>query len=1162
MFVDRDSGAQEDSFPESTRRTLRYDARDGGHAVDVPAEGYAPIPRARAPEPESAPAEATQPAVRLDGDWIQTMDTASGDLYYCNLRTGESSWEPPPKVPPPTPQETASLLAMPVAMPRSAAPARFVNPDSNSTPPATPPRDVVPKRFGKPRDALPSATRPWERFSKRASLAAKGGASFRGASRYAAEAVEAVTKTVLDVAPDVVPGVAAAAQKKTETARAWRAARCKRTGRRYFYEPATRRTSWTVLSESSDEDAPPPPPLESVSNAGMAGDGIGRRASETSSADASLVLRPTARPPASPTFARSRNAPGSSPTGIARGTRALFVSPKTREHKPAWDSKSPEDATREEAARARGAALRAARAEAPRVSSVPSATTLSPRRAAAEGTAAPSPATLAKMEVLKRRSSSAHERRLAYGEQVRARTFAETNIAVATESRRVAETTSVSPLTSTLSRKTSLVSSSPSSPTAFPSPSSRVSERRPTPARRASSRRSMSLRGQPSEPGKEKAEERHNPFAAAAAEERAATTLQARARGFLARKRAREIRARAATKSGAEVPRCPRTNATNATNADERARAEPSAVSSAKLEAERSRESVPPGLMIKESVNDRADRTSRLDENKAESERRDATRRLSARNASFPEPEPVVFALDSERVQDARLPFEAYAATHFTKPYVSDPSGKKRDDRGCFGFCRSAEARRRPRADDPSAAASHASSPIRVALTAAAEALGASSAAAALFRALLDHAGDDRSSSRTKKARAQTEATKQTNPSSLFFTRPFSKDAEPFSRKRLLDALARDDAFGAAMRDEWYCQVLKQTSNHPNAERELRVWRLVYLAACAFAPSEALAPYVLARCRDAAAGKAAANADTKSPSFRDGGADSKISNSGGKTSIERRNDHDAFGDAANRQLAVVAELTRARLAAALAQGASLGVLGDETRARAADRAFLDIDAIPAFGATLEELACLEARADTSPESASPTPFVPRALLALLRTVERNGAARGLFRGAPEDAAAAAALARAATRARGLEAAADRATPGVAAELVKLVLRGLALPVIPVNMHAACLASEASPQGVVRALAPLPAAHRAALAATTRAAAAAAADAFGAPASGEAARAAEAIAAELAPCLMFPAAGTGEDEAADEASGRAAFVTRLIRVMLMHASAAESASAKA
>ena len=105
MLVDRDS--REDAVPESTRRTLRYDARDGGNAADVPADGYAPIPQTRAPEPESAPAESTQPAVRLDGDWIQTMDASSGDLYYCNLKTGESSWDPPPKVPPPTPQETA-----------------------------------------------------------------------------------------------------------------------------------------------------------------------------------------------------------------------------------------------------------------------------------------------------------------------------------------------------------------------------------------------------------------------------------------------------------------------------------------------------------------------------------------------------------------------------------------------------------------------------------------------------------------------------------------------------------------------------------------------------------------------------------------------------------------------------------------------------------------------------------------------------------------------------------------------------------------------------------------------------------------------------------------------------------------------------------------------
>ena len=402
------------------------------------------------------------------------------------------------------------------------------------------------------RRALPSATRPWERFSKRASLAAKGGASFRGASRYAADAVEAVTKTVLDVAPDVAPGVAAAAQKKTETARAWRAVRCKRTGRRYFYEPATRRTSWTVLSESSDEDAPPPPPLESVSNAGMAGDGIGRRASETSSADASLVLRPTARPPASPTFARSRNAPGSSPAGIARGTRALFVSPSDARAQTGVGLQEPRRRGAEEAARARGAALRAARAEAPRVSSVPSATTLSPRRDAAEGTAAPSPATLAKMEVLKRRSSSARERRLAYSEQVRARTFAETDIAVATESRRVAETTSVSPLTSTLSRKTSLVSSSPSSPTAFPSPSPRVPSGGPRP--RAARRRGARCRCGVGPPNPGRRRQRRDTTRSRRPPRRSAPRRRCRrAREVLARKRAREIRARAATKSGAEV---------------------------------------------------------------------------------------------------------------------------------------------------------------------------------------------------------------------------------------------------------------------------------------------------------------------------------------------------------------------------------------------------------------------------------------------------------------------------------------------------------------------------------------------------------------------------------------------------------------------------------
>ena len=1138
MFVDRDSGAQEDAVPESTRRTLRYDARDCGHAADVPADGYVPIPQTRALEPESAPADATQPAVRLGGDWIQTMDASSGDLYYCNLKTGESSWEPPAKVPPPTPQETASLL-------RATASSRV---DSSATGvSAAPPRVGVsefrarPFSSSVPRDALPSATRPWERFSKKK----------RASSSFAAESVDSAFEryAVVTAAANRTKAVASSAEdgRIPETARlAWRAARCKETGRRYWHESATGRTSWT-LPESSDEDAPPPPPVEAFHGGAFFSNDDETGVSGKSLADAHLVLRPSAPPPSPARFARSRNAPGSDAAGkkekISPTREAVSRGKHAHKKKPDWDSKSPTDATREAMARARGAALRAARAEAPRVSS-PTATTLSPLRAGGGGTAAPAPATLAKMEVLKRRSSSARERRLAYGEQVRARTFAELETAVATEPAAKALTG--------LSLTVSLASPSPS-----PSPSPRASERRPVSAHRASSRRSTSLRGQPSEAEKPDAKEKHNPFAAVSAEEAAAVTLQARVRGFLARKRAREIKAWAATKSGAEKLR-----------ADERARAELKAASSAKLRAERSRTSVPPGLIG--SFNDRAGRRS-LDKTKAKSEKRDADS-LFKRNALPPEPSAAAAgsALDEASarvaaspqptraavaVQDAQLSFEAYAATHFATSAATDPEAKK-PTVGCFGFCRSSKARE-PAAEDASVSTSHASSPIRGALTAAAEALGASSVAAALFRALLDHAGDGERRSLT---RARGGVTKGTAPSWLFFRNP--RGTAPREPSEASDwafgvfSFARDDAAGAAMRDEWYCQVVKQTSNHPSAERELRVWRLAYLTACAFTPSAALAPHVLARCRDAAAAAETAS----NPSL-----------SRAEAKRGKRRDDDGRDDAAAR-VAVVAEMTRVRLVAALAQGASFGSLGDETRARAADRDFLGSGApeIPAFGATLEELAILEARArvakardaktesdpafasPTTPDTAAPSPSSPvsRALAALLRNLERNSAARGLFRGAPDDARAASALARAATRAEDVEAAARDATPGVAAELVKLVLRGLALPVIPANMHAACLASEASPQGVTRALAPLPDTHRAALAATVRAAAAAAAaDAFGAPASGEAARAAEAIAAELAPCLMFPAAASGEDR--DE-RGRAVFVTRLIRVMLARA----------
>jgi hypothetical protein len=142
-----------------------------------PPTGTRPYRSTRAPEPESAPAESTQPAVRLDGDWIQTMDASSGDLYYCNLKTGESSWDPPPKVPPPTPQETASLLRA-ATMPRSVSVPRGGVP--RAEPPPVPPREPKttkehPRRASSaPRDALPSATRPWERFSKRGRESVRG----------------------------------------------------------------------------------------------------------------------------------------------------------------------------------------------------------------------------------------------------------------------------------------------------------------------------------------------------------------------------------------------------------------------------------------------------------------------------------------------------------------------------------------------------------------------------------------------------------------------------------------------------------------------------------------------------------------------------------------------------------------------------------------------------------------------------------------------------------------------------------------------------------------------------------------------------------------------------------------------------------------------------
>ena len=68
-------------------------------------------------------------------------------------------------------------------------------------------------------------------------------------------------------------------------------------------------------------------------------------------------------------------------------------------------------------------------------------------------------------------------------------------------------------------------------------------------------------------------------------------------------------------------------------------------------------------------------------------------------------------------------------------------------------------------------------------------------------------------------------------------------------------------------------------------------------------------------------------------------------------------------------------MTRSRLVAALAQGGSCGLLSDETRARAADRDFLvsGIPLVPAFGATLEELAALETRERVAKKKATRSP---------------------------------------------------------------------------------------------------------------------------------------------------------------------------------------------
>ena len=55
------------------------------------------------PQAQASPSVATQgwapPSVVTQSGWVAQVDQASGQTYYLNEQTGESSWEPPPQQP-------------------------------------------------------------------------------------------------------------------------------------------------------------------------------------------------------------------------------------------------------------------------------------------------------------------------------------------------------------------------------------------------------------------------------------------------------------------------------------------------------------------------------------------------------------------------------------------------------------------------------------------------------------------------------------------------------------------------------------------------------------------------------------------------------------------------------------------------------------------------------------------------------------------------------------------------------------------------------------------------------------------------------------------------------------------------------------------------------
>ena len=441
-----------------------------------------------------------------------------------------------------------------------------------------------------------------------------------------------------------------------------------------------------------------------------------------------------------------------------------------------------------------------------------------------------------------------------------------------------------------------------------------------------------------------------------------------------------------------------------------------------------------------------------------------------------------------------------------------------------------------------------------------------------MFRAIRTYMGDDADAGgSSKKRRRRKPAAKRAN------ARGSGDDAV------LGEVVWRPDAAGASMRDEFYCQLLKQLVAHPDPRRELRGWRLMYLVAPTFAPSPELGA-----CVDAVAAE-------KSATWTEERAMAAFGERRVQTSAERTNAEARAG------ISRVATLVRARLAAALEQGPRGEAPGwaDADAAEAAggrgDPSDAGFDALehPARGLALEEIAHLErlaerrdfyargrarerrsrnpllsddapgdadeARAppaDLSPHVLAPADDAPepRAFAALAARLERalvekggSVSRSGLFSRASVAARGEAGAEESSRlRAGKRPEAANAMDPRDAAAALLRWLRGLALPVIPARAYLACVTADASDASSRAFAALVPPLHRRVLTTATRVAARAArADAANGAGLEDAV---SEIAAAFAPCLMRPPAAYAGGAGADE-EGERAFVKRLIGAAL-------------